>query len=184
VLQEEYGSEPLFELAADLVDTMRAARGVGLAAPQLGVHKRVVVVPDAERLVEGGVLVLCNPVLTDFSEDKHRGLEGCLSLPGVTLSIERPSRVRVAAKRVDGTDFTAVWEGFAAIALQHECDHLNGVTIADSVGPLGKTVLRKKLKKVMKAMERVQEHKQAIVKLARDTGSDPTDYALPARRAP
>jgi peptide deformylase len=184
VLQEEFNSDPLLELATDLVDTMRAARGVGLAAPQLGVHKRIVVVPNPEKLVEGGVLVLCNPVLTDFSEEKHRGLEGCLSLPGLTLSIERPYKVRVTAKRVDGTDFLGAWEGFAAIALQHECNHLDGITIADSVGPLGKTVLRKKLKKVMKVMERAQESKKEVAKLARGAKPDPSEYALPIRRTP
>jgi peptide deformylase len=184
VLPEEYNSEVLLELATDLVDTMRAARGVGLAAPQLGVHKRIVVVPNPEKLAEGGVLVLCNPVLTDFSEEKHRGLEGCLSLPGLTLSIERSNKVRVSAKRVDGTDFLGVWEGFSAVALQHECNHLDGITIADSVGPLGKSVLRKKLKKVMKVMERAQESKREVAKLARGSKPDPSEYALPSRRAP
>lgn len=184
VLPEEYNSEALLELAADLVATMRAARGVGLAAPQLGVHKRIVVVPNPEKLAEGGVLVLCNPMLSDFSEEKHRGLEGCLSLPGLTLSIERSNKVRVTAKRVDGTDFVAVWEGFAAVAVQHECDHLDGITIADSVGPLGKTVLRKKLKKVMKAMEKAQESKREVAKLARGSRPDPSDYELPPRSAP
>src|ERR1035437_322662 len=105
VLPEEYNSDQLIELATDLVDTMRAARGVGLAAPQLGVLKRIVAVPNPEKLIEGGVLILCNPVLSEFSPEKHRGLEGCLSLPGQTLSIERSRQVQVTAKRVDGTDF-------------------------------------------------------------------------------
>lgn len=179
VLPEEFGSELLQELETDLVDTMRAARGVGLAAPQLGVHKRVIAVPDPEKLSQGGVLVLCNPVLSEFATEKRGGLEGCLSLPGQNLHIERFVSVKLTAKLASGADVEGVWSGFAAIALQHECDHLDGKTIADSVGPLAKQMLRKKLKKVMRAMRQAEENKRSIIKKAKGLPTDPSDYALP-----
>lgn len=187
LLPEEFGSEQLKELAVDLVDTMSAARGVGLAAPQLGVHKRVVVVPNPERLNEGGVLVLCNPVLSEMSPERKVNVEGCLSLPGATLPVERAVSVKVTAKFIDGVDLEAVWSGFAAVAVQHECDHLDGKVIADNISPLRKQLLRKKLKKVMREMQRAQEAEEAkrlLLQKVKGPPPNPSEYTLPPAVAP
>lgn len=162
VLPEEFNSEQLNELAEDLFETMSAARGLGLAAPQLGVHKRVIAVPDATRLAQGqrATIVLCNPVLSELSEEKKRAPEGCLSLPNIELWMDRSTSVKVTAKTIDGKDYEGVWTGLPAIAVQHECDHLDGKTIADSIGQLHKQLLRKKLKKVMRNLERAREQEE------------------------
>jgi len=184
VLPEEFNTEALIELAADLVDTLSAARGVGLAAPQLGVHKRVVAVPDPKQ----GILVLCNPTLSEFAPEKRVSLEGCLSLPTVTLPIERPIRVKVTARRVGGAVYEEVWSEFAAVAVQHECDHLDGKTIADNVGPLRKQMIRKKLTKVMREMKRAEENKndvlKTVVRKVKELPTDPSDYVLPKSLPP
>lgn len=181
VLPEEFGSEPLVELADDLVETMHAAKGIGLAAPQLGVHKRVVAVPDPTRRAPHGTLVLCNPVLSELAAEKEKAPEGCLSLPGVELWMERSTSVKVTARLVDGTDYEGVWNAIPARALQHECDHLDGKTIADGVGPLRKQMLQKKLKKVMKDLERAREREQearrALIRKARGP-QDPSEYVV------
>jgi peptide deformylase len=183
VLPEEFNSEELAGLAEDLVDTMAAARGLGLAAPQLGVHKRVVAVPHPKY----GVIVLCNPVLSEFTTSKQVTLEGCLSLPTITLPVERPTGVKVAAQRMDGTGFEEVWSGMAAIAVQHECDHLDGKTIADTVGPLRKQMIRKKLTKVVRDMRRAAENKEkvtrSVIKKVKELPTDPSEYAPPPKAA-
>lgn len=156
VLLEEFGSDQLRELVADLAETMVAARGVGLAAPQIGVHKRVVVVPSPTNPSRGNLVVLCNPVLSEFTAEMQTTLEGCLSLPGVTLPVKRPVGVKLKAQTVEGVDFEAEWSGFAAIALQHECDHLDGKTIADNISYMKKQFVLKQLKKTVREMQEAE----------------------------
>lgn len=162
VLPDEFGSEQLSELAVDLFETMQAARGLGLSAPQLGVHKRVIAVPDPTQAALGrrATIVLCNPVLSELSEGKNRAPEGCLSLPSIELWMERYTSVKVTAKTIDGKDYESVWTGLPAVAVQHECDHLEGETIADGIGQLHKQLLRKKLKKTMRNLERAREQEE------------------------
>ena len=118
-------------LLDDMIETMRAADGVGLAAPQVGVLRRIVVIdvnPDEE-----DPIVLINPEITYMSEEKEKSLEGCLSVPGRWGYVERPKRVRVRAADIDGTVREIEGEGLLAKAICHECDHLNGVMFVDHV---------------------------------------------------
>jgi len=185
VLPEEFNSESLKELETDLVETMTAAKGVGLSAPQLGVHKQVIVVPDPTPL-DGRTraLVLCNPVLSEFSAARRGGQEGCLSLLDIILPVERAIRVKITAKRVDGSDFEAVMTELFAVAVQHECDHLVGKTIADGMGPLRQSMIKDKLKKVMREMVRAEERKQSTLQKLKGAKTDPSDYVIPGVSTP
>jgi peptide deformylase len=116
----------LRKLAKRMIRTMHDAPGVGLAAPQVGVLQRMLVYD-----VDDDPHVLVNPVLDEFSDDTEEADEGCLSVPGVTMPVQRPLSVRVRALDEYGepVDFRA--EGFEARVIQHENDHLDGVLIVD-----------------------------------------------------
>ena len=118
-------------LFTDLVETMRAAPGVGLAAPQVGVPLRVAVVE-----VEKTLYTLVNPEILEYSEETQTGPEGCLSIPGYWAEVTRPLQVRVRALDRSGKRFTTTAEGFLARAFQHEIDHLDGVLYIDRLPSL------------------------------------------------
>lgn len=134
--------DALRALARDMVDTMRDANGVGLAAPQVGAGLRMVVVdlePDAD---DPRAIVLINPVLTRTSREKQDGNEGCLSFPGVSARLRRAREATVSALDLDGrvTEYTA--EGLIARAFQHELDHLDGLVFVDKLGPTARRGVR------------------------------------------
>ncbi|HUL64407.1 MAG TPA: peptide deformylase [Burkholderiaceae bacterium] len=124
------------ELLIDMFDTMRAANGAGLAAPQIGVPLRVVIFgsddpaarnpryPDADPIPS---TVLINPVLTALSDEMEDGWEGCLSVPGLRGVVPRYRRLRYVGVDAEGNTIDRVVDGFHARVVQHECDHLDGV---------------------------------------------------------
>jgi peptide deformylase len=128
---EHYDTAELHELVADMFDTMRAANGAGLAAPQIGVDLQVVIFgfghnaryPDAPTVPE---TVLINPVITPVSQDMEEGWEGCLSVPGMRGVVNRYSMLRYEGFDQFGRPIDRVAEGFHARVVQHECDHLIG----------------------------------------------------------
>jgi peptide deformylase len=122
--------ELIRSVAARMVDLMHDAKGVGLAAPQIGLDWRLFVtdIPD-----DGGPKVYLNPSLTNFGADRTTAEEGCLSLPGLHLDIQRPASVTLTAKDLDGREVIVSSDGFPARVWQHEFDHLNGVLIIDRV---------------------------------------------------
>jgi peptide deformylase len=115
--------EELRALAADLLETMRAAPGIGITAPHIGVLQRLVVL----ELSPGEVGIYANPVLVETSPETIRHSEGSVSMPGVVDEIERHARVTVAYRDLDGTERTETAEGFRAVCHQHEIDQLDGV---------------------------------------------------------
>lgn len=132
----------LRELAQDLLDTMHAAHGLGLAAPQVGVLLRICVVemPEDEEGEDphaGERYILCNPVILK-AEGKVEGMEGCLSFPGYVAEIERSERVVVRAQDLSGRTFRVRASGLLSRALQHEIDHLDGVLFVDRLESLDK----------------------------------------------
>jgi peptide deformylase len=135
----------LRRLIADMFDTMYAEEGVGLAAPQVGVGQRVIVVDP--RLDEVKPFALVNPEIVELSEDTDRDEEGCLSLPGLKDVVERPARVVVAGTNVDGEAQRIDASGLLARVLQHEVDHLDGVLFIDRVSPLKRKMMLKKWEK-------------------------------------
>lgn len=116
----------LRKLAKRMIGIMHDAPGVGLAAPQVGVVERLIVYD-----VDDDPQVLVNPVLEDLTDERETGDEGCLSVPGVTMPVERVLRVRVTGKDVTGSSVDFEAEGFEARVIQHEVDHLDGVLIVD-----------------------------------------------------
>ncbi len=128
-------------------ELMHDALGVGLAATQLGVLHRVLVY---RAYAEDPVTALVNPVLEWTSEELEAAEEGCLSLPGVHVEVERPAQVRVRAQDATGEDLEIEAEGLEARVIQHEIDHLNGVLILDRIS-------REARKEAMRAMREAQE---------------------------
>jgi len=126
----------LHQLLDDMADTMRDAHGVGLAAVQVGVLRRVTIVDmgkngKGEDEPEENIVELINPVIIEISEEKQCGTEGCLSYPGLMGTVERPMRVRVRAQDRHGNLFEVTGEELSARAFCHELDHMDGVIFQD-----------------------------------------------------
>jgi peptide deformylase len=120
----------LARLVRSMAQVMHDAPGVGLAATQLGVQKRVIVFD-----VDDGVVALCNPVIVERSEETEVEDEGCLSLPGITVPVERNLSCVCDALDLKGKPVRLAAEGFVARVLQHETDHLDGILIIDRATP-------------------------------------------------
>lgn len=113
-------------LAEDMLRTMYDASGRGLAAPQVGVMQRLFVMDTTWKEGHPAPTVCINPVIEETSEDRSSNSEGCLSIPGITLEISRPARVKMSWTGLTGTRYVQVFDGFAAVCVQHETDHLDG----------------------------------------------------------
>lgn len=137
-------------LIDDMIDTMYAAPGVGLAAPQVGVSLRLAVIDISYREDKQPLLVLINPEIVS-AEGELVEEEGCLSVQEFNSNVKRFERVRVRATDRDGNMYEVEGEGLLARALQHELDHLNGTVILDRVSPLKRELYKRKLRKGMKA---------------------------------
>lgn len=132
------------KLIDDLLETMYAAPGIGLAASQVNVHRRIIVVDVSENRDEPHAFI--NPELTTFG-DSVETEEGCLSVPGFYEPVIRSEGVRVAALDRDGKAVEMAFEGLLAVCIQHECDHLEGKLFVDYLSGLKRTRIRKKLEK-------------------------------------
>ena len=133
-------------LVEDMAETMYAAPGVGLAANQIGVLKRVFVIDIADDEEPSNLMVFINSEIIDTTGTQTYQ-EGCLSFPGGSEEIKRAERVRVKALDLNGKPFELDAEGLLAVAIQHENDHLNGVLMIDKLGPLKRRRLGQKIKK-------------------------------------
>jgi len=145
--------DELRSLVRDMFETMYHADGIGLAAPQIGVSLRVLVVDldrgeDGEAEGESRRVALVNPSVTWASDDTYKQSEGCLSIPGLEEVVRRPSEVRVEGFDPDGEPFAIEADDLFGRALQHEIDHLDGVLFLDRVSPLKRKMLMKKWKKL------------------------------------
>jgi len=136
------------QLIADMFETMYAAPGIGLAATQVNVHERLLVIDISENRSQP--LVFINPEITVLDPELGEYDEGCLSVPGFYETVCRPSRVRVTALDSDGQSFTRELGGLLAICLQHEVDHLDGKLFVDYLSPLKRQRIRKKLEKLQR----------------------------------
>lgn len=135
------------KLIDDMAETMYAADGVGLAAPQVGVSKRIVVIDTSPRQEGQRLLHLVNPVIVK-AEGETTYTEGCLSVPGEAEEVERAAKVWVKALDRDGKPIEIEGEGLLGIALQHELDHLDGVLFVDHLSSLKRELIRKRMKKL------------------------------------
>jgi peptide deformylase len=136
-------------LYRDLVDTMYAYDGVGIAAIQIGVSLRMFLIDAgvAGRDSATDPVAFINPEILSVSADKEKSDEGCLSFPGIYVPIDRPRRARLRAIGIDGRPFEAEGEGLFARAMLHENDHLTGKLLVDFVGPLKKRQIKRKLER-------------------------------------
>ncbi len=135
-------------LVKEMFETMYLAEGIGLAAPQVGVSTRVLVVDLGEADEDGaGAVALVNPRVLESSRKKDKASEGCLSIPGIEEIVERPETVTVEGTDPDGEFLTMEVSGLLSRALQHEIDHLDGILFIDRVSPLKRRMLLKKWQK-------------------------------------
>jgi len=139
--------EGLKKLVRDMVETMYAAPGVGLAATQVDVHKQVIVVDVSER--HDSLVVLVNPEIVEMSGVSDIE-EGCLSVPGVYDIVERAERVKVRAYDQNGNPFTLEAQGLLAVCIQHEMDHLKGKVFVEYLSQLKQQRVRAKLAKQLR----------------------------------
>ncbi len=136
------------KLAFDMVETMYSNRGVGLAAPQVGVPFRIIVIDIDQLEKEPNPIICINPEIISH-EGKTKDDEGCLSVPGFTAPVERYKKVVVSFLDLDGNSNEVTAEDFFAKAFQHEIDHLNGILFVDRLGRLRKQLFLKRYKKMM-----------------------------------
>ena len=141
-------------LVADMLETMYDAKGIGLAATQIDVHERLVVIDVSEERDEP--IVLINPEIVWASDEKVLNEEGCLSVPGIYDGVERSTAVRVTALDADGNPQTLEADGLLAVCIQHELDHLLGKVFVEYLSPLKRNRIKSKLLKLQR-----EEHRDA-----------------------
>ena len=141
------------KLAEEMLATMYAEpNGVGLAAPQIGVLKRLVVIDSNRNDLDSKPLVLVNPQIQSL-EGEVVNEEGCLSIPNITADVKRARKAVVTARNIDGEEICVEGEEFVARVLQHEIDHLDGVLFIDYISDRKRQLLRKKLRKLQQQSE-------------------------------
>ncbi len=148
---QDFGDE-LQRLIDDMLETMYDAPGVGLAAPQVGVSRRLFVVDVSSKSDPDQLIVLANPELFE-AEDEVEGEEGCLSVPDYSAKVRRARRVAVRGRNRHGHPVEVRGEELVARALQHELDHLDGTLFIDRLSPFRREIAKKKLKKALAERE-------------------------------
>ena len=148
----EFDTPELRKLIDDMFESMYAAKGVGLAAPQIGISKRIAVIDTTTGEDPGQKLVLVNPEIIG-KEGTQSGEEGCLSLPTFRETVTRAKRVTVRAFDAAGKQFEMIGEDLLARAFLHETDHLNGTLYISHISPLKRDLIRRKVRKLQKANE-------------------------------
>jgi peptide deformylase len=148
----EFDTPELRQLIDDMFDSMYAAKGVGLAAPQIGIGKRLAVIDTTTGEDEGQKIVLINPEIVKM-EGSQKSEEGCLSLPTFREQVNRPQKVTVRAQDVTGKEFEMTGEHLLARAFLHETDHLNGKLYISHISALKRDLIRRKIRKLQKLGE-------------------------------
>jgi peptide deformylase len=148
----EFDTPELKKLLEDMFESMYAAKGVGLAAPQIGIGRRIAVIDPTNGQDEAQKLVLINPEIVKI-EGAQVGEEGCLSIPGFREQVKRAKRVTVRAQDASGVLFEKTGEDLVARAFLHETDHLNGRLYINHVSALKRDLIRRKIRKLQKAGE-------------------------------
>ena len=138
--------DDILELLDDMVETMHDANGIGLAAPQIGVNKKIFVLD----LGDGHIRKVINPEFLEFSDETEENEEGCLSVPGIYKKVKRSSKVKIKYMNEKWEEVTEEAEGLLSRALQHENDHLDAVLFVDKIAPVAKRLVSSKLQKLKK----------------------------------
>ena len=145
----DFSTAVLDKLVADMFDTMYANKGVGLAAPQIGINKRLTVIDISAGEDQAEQRVFINPEIVT-KEGVQVGEEGCLSIPGFREDVTRAKKARVRAQNVKGESFEIEVDELLSRAVQHELDHLNGVLFISHLSPLKRDMIRRKIRKLQK----------------------------------
>ena len=148
----EFDTPELHKLVDDMFESMYAAKGVGLAATQIGLGKRIAVIDTSNGEDPAAKVVLINPEILD-KEGAQTGEEGCLSIPGFREQVTRSNKVTIKAQDAKGEWFEKTGEGLLARAFQHETDHLNGTLYIVHISPLKRDLIRRKIRKMQKLGE-------------------------------
>ena len=154
-LEVENVDKDIQKLMDDMLETMYAAPGIGLAAIQVGIPKRIIVLDVEHKEGKKNPIFLINPKIIKKSENKSTYEEGCLSVPGQFAEIDRPDKCHVKYLDYHGNKKEINAEGMLATCIQHEMDHLEGILFIDYLSKLKKTMIIKKLSKQKKAIERI-----------------------------
>jgi peptide deformylase len=141
-------NEKTLELVRDMKETMYDAPGVGLAAPQIGVHQRIIVIDVSGKDEKPELIVAINPEII-HSEGESYEEEGCLSVPGYAANVQRHARVVVKALNLEGEEVIHKADGLLAIAFQHEMDHLGGILFIDHLSNLKREIFQKKYRRMV-----------------------------------
>ena len=141
----EVFDERIKDIVTNMVDTMMDAKGIGLAATQVDIHLRIVVIDISEDYSSPTIFI--NPEMKITDETPKSYTEGCLSIPGIQEPVERPTEVLVNAFDQEGNSFEQKYTGLMATCIQHEIDHLNGKLFIDYLSPLKRQLIRKQIKK-------------------------------------
>ncbi len=136
------------ELVRDMAETMYDAQGVGLAAPQIGVSQRIIVIDVSQRDERPELIVCINPMFVHAEGESYEE-EGCLSVPKYAANVHRHASVVVKALNLDGEEVSYKAEGLLAIAFQHEIDHLDGILFVDHLSPLKREMFKKKYRRMI-----------------------------------
>lgn len=147
------------QLVSNMFETMYDAAGIGLAATQVDVHERLIVIDVSEKRDEP--MVLINPEIVWASDEKRLGEEGCLSVPGIYDGVERSTSIKVQALNLEGQLQTHAAEGMLAVCIQHEMDHLMGKVFVEYLSPLKRNRIKTKLVKQLKDEERDSKDSRA-----------------------
>ena len=147
---EEFDTPELHKFLADMFESMYAAKGVGLAAPQIGVAKKIAVIDCSNGENEAEKIVLINPRIVHI-EGKQEGEEGCLSIPGFREQVKRAKRATVIAQNAKGEEFEKTGEDLLARAFLHETDHLYGKLYIGHISALKRDLMKRKIKKLQRA---------------------------------
>ena len=145
-LQVTVINEKTREIVRDMAETMYDAPGVGLAAPQIGVHQRIIVIDVSPKDEQPDLIVAINPVIIHADGESYEE-EGCLSVPKYSANVRRHARVVVKALDLDGNELTYKADDLLAIAFQHEIDHLDGILFVDHLSPLKREIFRKRYRR-------------------------------------
>lgn len=148
-------SDDVVQLSADLFDTVKKSKGIGLAAPQIGIQKRAFVIDtspfskDQENTISKYEQIFINPEILTQSSNKIYYEEGCLSIPGIFEEVNRPEKVTVRYFDLEFNQIEEELDGIKARIFQHEFDHLNGILFIDKLNPLKRKLLASKLNKIV-----------------------------------
>jgi peptide deformylase len=145
-------NDKIRELVRDMAETMYDAPGVGLAAPQIGVHQRIIVIDISSSDENPNLIVAINPVIVHADGESYEE-EGCLSVPKYAANVRRHARVVVKALNIDGEEVTCKADGLLAIAFQHEIDHLDGILFVDHISPLKREIFKRKYRRTLEEMQ-------------------------------